>query len=145
MKITEVKRFSNKAYDALVRLIPQLGPDVVVPDKRHFREVIGSDTTHFYILELDNGNIAGILSLCIYPIPTGTKAWIEDVVVDEALRGNGYGRILMLHAIEYARSTGAKAIELTSRPSRIAANQLYRELGFIIRETNLYKFTIVLS
>ncbi len=145
MKITEVKRYSKKVYDALIRLVPQLGPDVIIPDRKHFRAVIDSGTTHFFTLETENNKIAGILSLCIYPIPTSTKAWIEDVVVDETLRGKGYGRILMTHAIEFARSTGARSIELTSRPSRIAANRLYRELGFTIRETNLYKYTIVFS
>ncbi len=141
MKIREISRYSDKVYGALIKLIPQLGPDTVVPDRGYFKTVVESRSTHFFILELDNNEIAGILSLCIYPIPTGIKAWIEDVVVDESSRGRGYGRALMQGAIEYARSKGAKAVELTSRPSRIAANRLYRELGFIIRETNLYKYT----
>jgi ribosomal protein S18 acetylase RimI-like enzyme len=81
-----------------------------------------------------------MLTIATYDIPTGIKAWIEDVVIDESQRGKGYGRELMLYAIKFAESIGAEAIELTSRPSRISANHLYQKLGFVIRETNLYKF-----
>ena len=35
---------------------------------------------------------------------------------------------------------GAKTIDLTSRPSREAANRLYQRLGFEMRETNVYRY-----
>ena len=142
MKISEISNYSEEAFLAMAKLLPQLGPGTIVPTREHFRKIVESVTTHFFILEADNRGIAGILSICTYPIPTGTKAWIEDVVVDECFRGKSYGKALMLHAIEFARSQGAKAVELTSRPSRIAANRLYKELGFVIRETNLYKLSL---
>lgn len=125
----------------MAKLLPQLGPGTIIPTRDHFRKITESAATHFFILEIDNGGIAGILSLCIHPIPTGTKAWIEDVVVDKNHMGKGYGKALMLYAIEFARSQGVKAVELTSRPSRIEANRLYQNLGFAIRETNLYRYT----
>lgn len=142
MNIRKINRFSTRVFNALRRLLPQLAPDSEFPDEKTFKKILKSGSTHFFIAELDNKEIAGILTLVTYDIPSGHKVWIEDVVVDESHRGKGYGREMMLYAISYARSTGAKSIELTSRPSRIAANQLYRQLGFVIRETNVYRFPL---
>jgi ribosomal protein S18 acetylase RimI-like enzyme len=83
-----------------------------------------------------------MFTLATCRIPSGLKIWIEDVVVDEAHRGEGLGRKMMLHAIEYCKTLGAKTIELTSRPARIEANRLYQKLGFIQYETNVYKYQL---
>ena len=142
MKIKKINRFSTRVFNALLRMLPQLAPDSELPDEKTFKKILKSGSTHFFIAELDNKEIAGILTLVTYDIPSGHKVWIEDLVVDESQRGKGYGRELMLFAISFAKSTGARSIELTSRPSRIAANQLYRKLGFVIRETNVYRFPL---
>ena len=81
-----------------------------------------------------------MLSLVVFGIPTGTKAWVEDVVVDDGARGKGVGKSLMRHAMEQAKKLGAKTVDLTSRPSREAANKLYQSLGFETRETNVYRY-----
>jgi len=78
----------------------------------------------------------------MYRIATGLKAWIEDVVVDEAARGHGVGEALNLAALDEARRRGAKAVSLTSRPSREAANRLYQRMGFIPRDTNVYRYDL---
>jgi ribosomal protein S18 acetylase RimI-like enzyme len=140
MIIKEITRFSIRVFDAVLKLIPQLNPDSELISKEHFKEILKSKRTHFFIAELDNKKIAGILTIATYDIPTGSKVWIEDVVVDESERGKSIGKELMLFAIDFARSKGAESIELTSRPSRFAANQLYRKLGFSIRETNVYRY-----
>jgi ribosomal protein S18 acetylase RimI-like enzyme len=142
MKIKKINRFSHRVFSAVLRFLPQLGQDSDMPDEERFKTLLKSKGTSLFIIEIDNKEIAGMLTLVNYTIPTGRKIWIEDVVVDEAHRGKGYGRKLMLYAIEQARSAGAKSIELTSRPSRIEANQLYRKLGFIIRETNVYRYPL---
>lgn len=142
MKISEVKRFSNRVYKAVNRLLPQLDPESATLTEEKFRTIIRSEGTHFFIAEEENREISGILSAVVYHIPTGTKFWIEDVVVDEAYRGKGIGKALMLHAMNYARENGAKSVDLTSKPSRIAANRLYRDLGFELRETNVYRYQI---
>lgn len=121
-------------------MLPQLGTGTRIPSKDELKIILESETTHFFVIETENDVIAGILTLCIISIPSGTKALIEDVVVDESSRGKGYGEELMRYALEYAGSKGAGAVELTSRPSRVAANRLYRKLGFVIRETNVYKY-----
>ena len=142
MKITEVNRFSSRVYDAVLRLLPQLAPGSELPSGEHFKKILKSGNIHFFIAELDDKQIAGIFTIVTYDVPTGTKVWIEDVVVDESQRGKGLGREMMLFAIEYARSAGAKAVDLTSKPSRIAANQLYRKTGFLLRETNVYRYLL---
>ena len=83
-----------------------------------------------------------MLSLVVFSIPTGIKAWVEDVVVDEDARGKGVGKLLMNHAMVTAETLGAKSVDLTSRPSREAANKLYQAIGFQERETNVYRFSI---
>ncbi|MDP4222668.1 MAG: GNAT family N-acetyltransferase [Bacteroidota bacterium] len=140
MKIKEIRKFSTSVYDAVVRLLPQLDNDLKPPDKAYFKQVVTSGNTHFIIGEDDDRKIIGFLAIVVYIVPTGTKVWIEDVVVDEASRGKGYGTDLMLYAIDYAKSLGAKHVDLTSRPWRIAANHLYQKLGFVLRETNVYRY-----
>jgi GNAT superfamily N-acetyltransferase len=141
MEIREINRFSNRVFNGTLRLLPQLAPDAALLNMEHFKRILKSKSTHFFIAELDN-KIAGILTIATYDIPSGTKIWIEDVVVDESLRGKGIGKALILFSMDYAKSLGAKSIELTSRPFRVAANQLYQKIGFVIRETNVYKYSL---
>jgi ribosomal protein S18 acetylase RimI-like enzyme len=94
------------------------------------------------LVATDAEEVVGILTLVIFPIPTGVRAWIEDVVVDQESRGSGVGEALCAHAFDIAGASGAKTIDLTSRPSREAANALYLRLGFEVRETNVYRFSI---
>ena len=89
-----------------------------------------------------NHPILGMLSLATFEIPTGVRAWVEDVVVDEAARGQGAGQSLVVAAIEHAQKIGARTVDLTSRPSREAANRLYQRAGFQLRETNVYRVTL---
>ena len=140
MRIKEITRFSIGAYNAVSKLLPQLDPDAPALSEMHFKEILKSGKTHLFVAELNKEQIAGMLTIGTYDIPTGTKVWIEDVVVDESQRGKGVGKELTLFAIDYAKSKGYKAIELTSRPSRIAANRLYHNLGFVLRETNVYRY-----
>ena len=103
---------------------------------------------HLFVFRPDTadaeGNrlILGMLSLATFEIPTGVRAWVEDVVVDEAARGQGAGQSLVVAAIEHAKKIGARTVDLTSRPSREAANRLYQRAGFQLRETNVYRVTL---
>ena len=90
----------------------------------------------------DGGVIVGVSTLAIFPIPTALRAWIEDVIVDESARGHRVGEALTLAMIDLARERGCKTVELTSRPSREAANHIYTKLGFIVRDTNVYRFEL---
>jgi ribosomal protein S18 acetylase RimI-like enzyme len=140
LKIREITSYSDSIYNAIVVMLPQLGPETHIPSKDELKVILESQTTHFFVIENESDIIAGILTLCIYSIPSGTKAVIEDVVVDESSRGKGYGEALMRFALEYAGSKGAGAVDLTSRPSRVAANRLYHKLGFVLRKTNVYRY-----
>ena len=140
MRIRKIKRFSERVFEAVSGFLPQLSPEAGPITKDYFKTVLASENIHFFIGETVNKQIAGMLTIAAYKTPTGIKAWIEDVVVDESQRGKGFGKELMLFAIDYSRSLGAGNISLTSRPSRIAANELYSKLGFKQYETNVYKF-----
>jgi ribosomal protein S18 acetylase RimI-like enzyme len=88
-----------------------------------------------------DGAIAGMLTLAMFPIPTGLRAWIEDVVVDEAFRGRGAGQELTAAALRIAEAAGARTVDLTSRPSREAAGRLYERAGFVLRDSRLYRYS----
>ncbi|HNR40630.1 MAG TPA: GNAT family N-acetyltransferase [Bacteroidales bacterium] len=141
MEIKEVKRFSLRVFNSVSRLLPQLSPDIRPLTREHFRAIIRQKSVHLFTAE-NAGKIVGMLTLVIYRIPAGTRFWIEDVVVDNSERGKGYGKELTQFALDFAEHSGAETIELTSRPSRVAANKLYQTMGFRIRETNVYRYTL---
>ena len=135
------QRVDDELVEAFTYLIPQLSSSNPPPSREHLTEMVQSSATLVLVARVD-GRIAGSLTLAMFRIPTGLRAWIEDVVVDGDARGNGVGEALNLRAIEEARKRGAVTVDLTSRPSREAANRLYQRLGFVARDTNVYRFTL---
>jgi ribosomal protein S18 acetylase RimI-like enzyme len=142
MVIKKVTIFTERVYEAVLRLLPQLAQVDELPGKHYLKEIIAAENVHFFTAESANKEIIGMLTIATYKTPTGVKASIEDVVVDESQRGKGFGEELMLFAIDYSKTLGAKSVGLTSRPSRIAANRLYQKIGFIQYETNVYKYLL---
>ncbi|MGB1489309.1 MAG: GNAT family N-acetyltransferase [Acidimicrobiales bacterium] len=136
--VTEVTESLTDAYKVL---IPQLSSSSNPPTGEALQRIIESDSAQILIAEDENGEILGTMTLIIFQIPTGIRAWIEDVVVDSSARGKGIGKKLNLAALELAKQAGAKTVDLTSRPARQEANQLYRSIGFAERETNVYRFS----
>ena len=130
---------SEELLAACHRLIPQLSSSAKPMTDSQLAEIVNSESTLMFVARVDN-QIVGLLTLAIFRIPTAVRAWIEDVVVDSLVRGNGVGEALNLAAIAEARRRGAKTVDLTSRPSREAANKLYKRLGFVERDTNVYRF-----
>jgi ribosomal protein S18 acetylase RimI-like enzyme len=126
---------------AFERLIPQLSSSNPPPTEAELRQIVESDSTLLFLAEED-GVIVGSLTLALFRIPTGLRAWIEDVVVDDAARGRGVGEALNRFALDLARSKGARTVDLTSRPTREAANRLYQRMGFDQRNSNLYRFDL---
>jgi len=137
--ISERHHVDDDMVAAFQRLIPQLSRSNPPPSGDELRAIVDSSACHL-LVATDDDEILGSLTLVVFPIPTAVRAWIEDVVVDDAARGRGVGAKLNLHAIELASELGAKTIDLTSRPSREAANRMYQRLGFIARETNVYRY-----
>jgi ribosomal protein S18 acetylase RimI-like enzyme len=121
------------------RLIPQLSLSAKPMTNDELAEIIESDSTSVLFARVDN-QIVGLLTLAVFRIPTAVRAWIEDVVVDSSARGHGVGEALNIAAIAEAKRRGAKTVDLTSRPSREAANRLYQRIGFVARDTNVYRF-----
>ena len=126
---------------AFERLTPQLSSSSPPPSREVLAEIIDSPATHLLVAEGDDGSVLGSLTLVLFRIPTGLRAWIEDVVVDGEARGRGVGEKLNRFAIDLAAEHGARSVDLTSRPSREAANRLYRRLGFEPRDTNVYRYS----
>ena len=141
MEIEIARAVDDELVDAFVRLIPQLSSSNPPPSRDQLEEIVMSPATVLFVARVD-GRIAGSLTLALFRIPTGMRAWIEDVVVDGEARGHGVGEALNMAAIAEARRQGAVTVDLTSRPSREAANRLYQRLGFVARETNVYRFEL---
>ncbi|MBF0649025.1 GNAT family N-acetyltransferase [Dysgonomonas sp. GY75] len=141
MEISEIREFTQDGFKAVQKLAGTLiSSGTIHLTESYYRELLASANSHLFFIA-DDGNIAGMLTVGIYKSPTGTKAWIEDVVVDGSYRGQGLGRLLVEHAIAFSKSLGADSLMLTSNPSRIAANKLYQSLNFTQKETNVYRMT----
>lgn len=130
---------TDELMAAMERLVPQLSNSNPPPSREALQEMIDSDASVLFMCRDETG-ILGTLTLILFRIPTGIRAWIEDVIVDEAARGKGVGRIINEAAIEHAFAQGAITVDLTSRPSREAANRLYQRIGFVQRDTNVYRY-----
>lgn len=139
MEIVQLTHITPEVTAAFRRLIPQLAPGCTAPSVADLEQIMDSENTMIFIA-LENGEIVGTLTLVVYRLMTGTKAWIEDVVVDNAVRGRGIGKLLTQHAIGYAARAGIAKIDLTSSPTRVEANALYQRIGFVKRETNVYRY-----
>lgn len=133
--------FSPNHYGAVVHLLSQLTSRSITFTEDDYRRLLESPHSHLFLL-LDGDAVVGMLTVGIYLSPTGSKAWIEDVVVDMACRGRGLGKRLVTHAVEYCRQQGVDTLMLTSNPKRVAANALYRSLGFEPKETNVYRMKL---
>jgi ribosomal protein S18 acetylase RimI-like enzyme len=149
LTIEEAHEVTPDLVAAFGQLIPQLSRSSPPPDDDALREMVDAAGTFVLVARLASdgepagtGDIVGTLTLVVFRIPTAVRAWIEDVVVDDAARGRGVGEALTNRALDIARDAGAKTVDLTSRPSREAANRLYQRLGFELRETNTYRYDL---
>jgi ribosomal protein S18 acetylase RimI-like enzyme len=144
VEIVEATEVTPELVAAFERLVPQLSSSNPPPGEDELAAIVDSPASILLLaVDHDEGDaVVGSLTLAWFRIPTGVRAWIEDVVVDGEARGKGVGEALNRHALERARLLGAKTVDLTSRPSREAANRLYQRIGFEPRETNVYRYSL---
>ena len=148
MTVELITAATPEIHEAMGRLIPQLSRSAAPMSEADVQRFLSQDSVHLFAFRPDeadaqgNRPILGMLSLVAFEIPTGVRAWVEDVVIDEAARGQGAGFALVEAAVEHAKNVGARTVDLTSRPSREAANRLYQRAGFQLRETNVYRVTL---
>lgn len=138
MQIELADRINDELFDALTRLLPQLKISSPRLTRDDLSVLLSSDAVTLLTARDDAGAILGVLTLIVYRVPTGVRARIEDVVVDESARGRGVAVELVQRALEIARAKGADGVALTSNPRREAANRLYQKVGFKKWETNVY-------
>ena len=130
VEIEVCTKIDDEVINAFTRLLPQLSKTSEPPAQNDLEKIISHSACSVLLARVEE-KIVGSLTLVIFPLPTGKRAWIEDVVVDESIRGSGIGEKLNLVAIEIANKQGVRTIDLTSRPSREAANRLYKRLSLI--------------
>ena len=138
VQVELASQVTDELAGALQRLVPQLS-SAPPPTRQELAEVVSCPCSRLLVARL-GGRLVGALTLVVFRIPTGLRAWIEDVVVDESVRGRGVGAALTRAALDHAVQAGARTVDLTSRPSRQAANRLYQKLGFEQRQTNVYRW-----
>ena len=148
MTVELITAATPELHQAMGRLLPQLSRSAAPMSEADVERFLSQSSVHLFVFRAEtadadgNNPILGMLSLATFEIPTGVRAWVEDVVVDEGARGQGAGQSLVVAAIEHAQKIGARTVDLTSRPSREAANRLYQRAGFQLRETNVYRVTL---
>jgi ribosomal protein S18 acetylase RimI-like enzyme len=140
--IEAVTEFTPEVAEALRRLLPELSQSAPLPTESEVRALVESAATTLFVARTPAGRIVGTLTLAVFRIPSGVRAWIEDVIVSEEARGQGVGALLTEAALQAAQALGAITVDLTSRPSREAANRLYERCGFDLRDTNVYRFKL---
>lgn len=140
-EIFELTTACEEYVEPINRLLAQLSSSPIVFTKKELQAIVESPASHLFLLRV-NDEIVAMLTLGSYLAPTGCKYWIEDVVVDSAMRGRAYGRRMVNHAIDFAAKEGHGTLMLTSKPARVAANALYRAVGFQPKETNVYRMTL---
>ena len=142
MEIVELHSLSHHQVAEIQQLMKELAPDIKV-SAEILERVVASHDTHLFAAFDNDSHIVGCATLCVFDSPTGRKASVEDVVVLSLYRGQGLGKRLMEHLIDYARENlGDMDLHLTSHPTRVAANALYQSLGFEKRNTNFYRMKI---
>jgi ribosomal protein S18 acetylase RimI-like enzyme len=139
--IEVVHEVTSDVVEAFGRLLPQLSAKAAPLDADALSVIVSAPASTLLIARA-GGEIVGTLTLVIFPIPTGIRAWVEDVVVDQAARGKRVGEALTVEAIRIARQGGAKTVDLTTRPSRVAAGKLYERLGFEQRDSRVYRYAL---
>jgi ribosomal protein S18 acetylase RimI-like enzyme len=144
--VDEVYVLDDGVVKALERLLPQLSSSAATPSRAEVAEMVDSPATVLLVARRGgDAEVVGSLTLAVFRIPTGRRAWIEDVVVDTAARGQGIGSALVRAAIDRAAQMGCRSVDLTSRPDREDANRLYESLGFTRRQTNVYRYSLEAS
>ncbi len=141
MEIFEAREITDEIVEAWKCLMPQLSSSCPAPTREHLQAILDAKSV-VLLMAREDCKLVGSLSLAYFRVPTGILGWIEDVVVDESMRGRGIGEALTRRALEIAKELGVKTVDLTSRPSREAANRLYQRVGFEPRKTNIYRYTI---
>ena len=142
VKVEIATTLTPAIVDAVERLVPQVSRSNPPPTTSELGDIVSSPATDLFLAIDDGGAIVGMATLATFRIPTAMRAWIEDVVVDEAGRGQGVGTALTQAMVARARELGCRTVDLTSRPSREAANRLYQREGFVARDTNVYRLTL---
>jgi ribosomal protein S18 acetylase RimI-like enzyme len=139
VKVEAVHQVTDELVDAAGRLLPQLSSSAAPMDADALARIISYQATTLFVARSEDA-VVGMLTLVTFPLPSGLRARIEDVVVDQDARGQGVGTALTLAALDLAQQQGARSIDLTSRASRTAANRLYQQLGFQLRDSNVYRY-----
>jgi ribosomal protein S18 acetylase RimI-like enzyme len=138
--IGSVDQMSSDLRVGVRSLLPQLtSPDRLLSESELSR-IVSSPHTKLFVARA-GGNIIGMISLAVVQMPSGVRSYLEDLVVDSAYRRRGVATALLEAAIDHARRSGARSLDMTSRPSRRDAIRLYEKMGFRRRETNAFRYT----
>ena len=131
-----IRRATEADLAEIIRLHQQLDPAEPATSEADARRIFERINTYpdyaIYLAEV-NGKIAGTFGLLVMDKLAHNgkpSALVEDVVVDEALRGQGIGREMMAFAMEHGRARGCYKLALSSNLKRTEAHAFYETLGF---------------
>jgi ribosomal protein S18 acetylase RimI-like enzyme len=139
VEVEAVRQVTEELLEASRRLLPQLSSSAAPLSGDDLARIANHQANTLFVAR-SQGTVVGMLTLVTFPLPSGLRARIEDVVVDQGARGQGVGTALTMAALDVAQQQGARSVDLTSRASRVAANRLYQQLGFQLRDSNVYRY-----
>lgn len=143
MLIHPIHEVTDELIEAFQRLMPQLSATMQPPSRDALQALLDFPASTLLVArQAESGPIIGAATLALVRAPSGVHARLEDVIVDETVRGQGVGEALTREVIRLAKESGADYIALTSNPRREAANRLYQRVGFTRWETNVYRMDI---
>ena len=142
-RVQLAESLSEDDFEAVERLLPQLSATGTF-DRERMASMLRHDATDLLVAR-ENGALVGMATLASFPLPTGARGHVDDVVVDERFRGRGIARALLEAVIELARRRNLRTLDLTSRPSRESAIRLYEAVGFERRDSLLMRYNGDLS
>lgn len=143
IRVERVEQLDQDLVEQVGALVAQLSASAPRPKRSELQEILESPATTLFVALDASSKVVGSLTLAVFRLPSGVRAWIEDVVVAEDARGHGIGALLVDTAVRVASKMGARTVDLTSRPDRLAANRLYQRAGFEVRRTNVYRYSVV--
>lgn len=141
IQIQKVTEFTPALAEEIRHLAKQEGDNYQDLTDDDLKEMI-SYPTHTLLIarDIESGRAAGMILVMTYRIPYVRKAYLDDLVVDTDFRQRGIATQLFHTALDVAKESGAAYVDFTSKPARVAGNNLYEKLGFVSHDTNIYRY-----
>ncbi|MDQ0708729.1 ribosomal protein S18 acetylase RimI-like enzyme [Arthrobacter woluwensis] len=139
IEIAVVENLADDDLHQVKMLLAQLSTSATF-DPGRVQSMVDAPGVDLFVAR-DGGRIVGMATLVTFPLVTGWRGFVEDVVVSHQARGRGIARLLLSEITAESSRRRLRTLDLTSRPTRESALKLYESVGFRPRDTNVLRYT----